>query len=107
MTHDGDISFEYVRNDADNKPMEGPTEVEEIPVDFSMTFGELTDNGMSNYSYTIGDDVGYKTVFIGDEKDSSFKGSKKTHWIDKEKRFVTTGVHWDAHKQIFVDLDKY
>ena len=73
LTHDGEVSYEYIRNGDNHKPLEGPTKTEEIPVDFDMTFGELTDNGLSNYSYTIGDDVGYKMIFISDEKDASYQ----------------------------------
>lgn len=65
LTTNGDIGFEFMLGDGGypRADSENIVSVEEIPVDYTMTFDELTNHGTAEYKYDAGDDVGYKTVY--------------------------------------------
>ncbi len=65
LTTNGDIGFEFMLGDGGypRADSENIVSIEEIPVDYTMTFDELTNHGTAEYKYNAGDDVGYKTIY--------------------------------------------
>ena len=70
LTRDGEVGFEFMLSDGGypRADSENIVSVEEIPVDYTMTFDELTNHGTAEYKYDAGDDVGYKTVYKAEEE---------------------------------------